>query len=161
MRKQLVNVLGRVCLLVLISVVFAGVSAMGQAFPSRLRVNIPFDFTVGDRQLPSGTYSFNRAQPTNRDLVLQVKRLDGDFNTFSVTVPVLSLETQNKGSIVFHRYGDQYFLYQLWPAGENTGRAFTKSQGERQLEKKFHNIVNMVDKNRKTVEIVTLAAESR
>jgi len=44
------------------------------------------------------------------------------------------LDLTDNGKLVFHRYGDQYFLYQVWPAGTSTGRQFLKSRSERDAQ---------------------------
>ncbi len=37
--------------------------------------------------------------------------------------------------LVFRRYGDQYFLFQVWPAASTTGRTLSESRGEREIER--------------------------
>ena len=46
--------------LTLASLIGLGVSAVGQEKPEVV-VNVPFDFVVGDRTLPAGKYTVNRA----------------------------------------------------------------------------------------------------
>jgi hypothetical protein len=36
----------------------------------------------------------------------------------------------SQGKLVFHRYGDEYFLSQIWQAGVNAGRELPKSRRE-------------------------------
>src|SRR5207244_6047829 len=35
--------------------------------------------------------------------------------------------------LVFHRYGNRYFLYQIWVRGENRGRELPQTRLEREL----------------------------
>jgi hypothetical protein len=39
-----------------------------------------------------------------------------------------------KGKLVFQRYGDQYFLREVWAANSNTGQKCVKSKLEREVE---------------------------
>ena len=59
-------------------------------------------------------------------------------NIFSSTIAVQTLEPNRHGKLVFHRYGDQWFLFQIWPAGINTGREITSSRLEREIERNAH-----------------------
>jgi hypothetical protein len=66
-------------------------------------------------------------------------------------MPVRASETQEEAKLVFHKYGEQYFLSQVWEAGESAGRALIKSKSERALERKTEKIAM-------TRETVTLIA---
>jgi hypothetical protein len=39
--------------------------------------------------------------------------------------------------LVFNRHGDQYFLSQIWEAGDSAGRELMTSREERQLEREL------------------------
>ena len=61
----------------------------------------------------------------------------------------------DKGKLVFHRYGDQYFLSEVWPAGATTGRVIAKSRAESELEKKAkQSTVSQKLKRNETVSVV-------
>ena len=122
-------------LLAVILVIAAGAPAKAQSLGTKLTVNIPFDFTVTDKKLPAGKYTIGRAQQANGDLVIQISRVDGDESVARLTIPVITRDPANEGLLVFHQYEDQYFLYEIWPAGGHTGRALPKSRTERELEK--------------------------
>ena len=59
---------------------------------------------------------------------------------------------------VFHRYGDHYFLVQVWPAGATTGRAIPKSRQELEIER--HGLARTVRDGSNSVEIVSVAVAS-
>jgi hypothetical protein len=44
-----------------------------------------------------------------------------------------------EGVLVFHQYGDEYFLTEIWPAGGQTGRALPKSRAERELQRQSND----------------------
>jgi hypothetical protein len=48
----------------------------------------------------------------------------------------MAVKPMRIGSLVFHRYGDEYFLSEIWPAGSSTGRGLPKSRAERELKRK-------------------------
>jgi hypothetical protein len=57
----------------------------------------------------------------------------GRAKAMRMSMPVLTRDATSKAKLVFHRYGGQYFLYQIWPAGATTGRQFLKSHSEREI----------------------------
>ena len=104
-----------------------------RAQETKVRANIPFDFIVGDRAYPAGQYSLN-SLPDN-DAVI---RIDGDPEV--QTVHLLSNSCQSvrpskETKLVFRRMGENYFLHQVWLAGNVDGREFRKSRTEVLLAK--------------------------
>jgi hypothetical protein len=73
-----------------------------------VRANVPFDFTVGDKLLPAGTYSIKEQSEhviliQNRDKhISAVSLVNGDSN-----------RSPEGGKLKFHRYGGQYFLTEI------------------------------------------------
>jgi hypothetical protein len=110
------------------------VSAGAQSKRSSI-TNIPFDFVVGGKILPAGDYTI---EPNRRDSenVWLIKPKDGGTSAFVITNPVRATETQETTKLVFHKYGDQYFLSQIWTAGGNSGRELSMPRRERLLAKK-------------------------
>ena len=132
MKKQFTQALTRIGFLMITAMVIAVGSAQGQSLASKIKANIPFDFIVADKKLPAGEYSIGRAQAGPGDTIILISSTDQPANVFSLTHAVQSREPMDKGTLVFHRYGDQYFLFQVWPAGANTGRVLPKSRRERE-----------------------------
>ena len=153
--KKFVNASTKIGILVLISIAALSASAKAQTLGNRFKANIPFDFTVASKKFAAGHYSIARANQTNGDLVLEISSLDEHSTANSFTSPVETLTAREKSVLIFHRYGDEYFLAQVWAAGATTGRAFTKSGRERQLE--HEQRVAATDKKAPMVETVTLA----
>src|SRR5215471_2950437 len=113
MWKQLVNVLTRIGLLTLVPMLIGVGSAQAQSFEHKIQVDIPFDFIVGSKRLPAGEYSVGRAQSHSDDSVLAISSSDRSTNILSSTFAVQSPEQNSHGKLIFHRYGDQYFLFQI------------------------------------------------
>jgi hypothetical protein len=94
--------------------------------------NIPFAFTVGNKMLPSGEYRVEKW--IKGDSALLIQRTDGGAATFAGSIATDSNEPQTKTKLVFHRYGDQYFLSQVWVEGSSRGRQIPKSKQEKEQE---------------------------
>ena len=152
MKIQIVNVLTKVTLLGAMLLVTSVASAQGQSLANRITANIPFDFSVGEKKLPAGKYSISRVNQTIGDAVLSVLDDDGHAKTIRLSNPTQRLSPNSKATLVFHRYGDQYFLFQVWPAGATTGRQFPKSRSEREIQR---NLAGNLSEG-KMVESVTI-----
>ena len=127
-------------LLAVIALISAGAPAKAQSLQYKLTANIPFDFTVTDKKLPAGKYSVSRAQLGNGDLVIQIVSENGRENVSRLTIPVVTRDPAKEGLLVFHQYGDEYFLFEIWPAGGQTGRALPRSRTERELERRSEDV---------------------
>jgi hypothetical protein len=130
------NVVVKMGLLVVMMIIAASVSANAQTLQYRLTVNIPFDFSVAGEKLPAGKYWVKRAQQSDGDMVVQISSADGHSNVTKLTIPVSAKEPVKNGVLIFNRYGNEYFLSEIWPAGGVTGRELHKSRAERELARK-------------------------
>jgi len=110
------------------AVLLIGASALSAAEPPGLAVTatIPFEFRVGSSTMPAGQYSIQHAYPRGAVLFRQLR---GD-----AIAGVLSNSTGkeiegSRGKLVFRRYGDSYFLRQVWIPGR-VGAEFAPSKAE-------------------------------
>lgn len=133
MKKQIVRTLMMVGLVNVLAMVVMVGAAHGQSLGNKIRINIPFDFSVGDNKLPAGEYLVGRAQPSSGDTALLISSVNNLGDVYRLTSAAQSLEPKHVSTLIFHRYGDQYFLFQVWPAGATVGREIPKSRGEREL----------------------------
>ena len=150
--KKFVTASTKIGMLVLLSVAALAASAKAQSGDG-LRANIPFDFTVAGKSFAAGHYSITRVSQTSGDLVLEVNSLDENSRALPITSRLQTLKPRDQSVLIFHRYGDEYFLAQLWAAGSTTGRAFAKSRRERQLQQQR---VGATDRKAVTGETVAL-----
>jgi hypothetical protein len=104
-----------------------------------MMVKVPFDFVVGNSTLPAGEYSVKISE-TNNALLL-VNRTDSTASVIITTNPAEAREIQTDSKLVFNRYGDRYFLSQVWSAGFSHGRQLRKSTREKESAQsaKFEN----------------------
>ena len=95
-----------------------------------LVVNIPFDFVAGNTHLPAGEYTLKISEPMH-SLIL-ISRKDTTMSAFINTNPAVSSAPQTKSKLIFNRYGDRYFLAQVWEQGYAQGRQLLKSPREKE-----------------------------
>jgi hypothetical protein len=100
---------------ILLGFAVAGVNAQ---VPSRVEVNIPFEFAAGKTTLPAGIYSIKRMSGNN----VTLRSKDGHSSVI-LNAPVTDSSSDPNAveRIVFEKYGDQYALAQIWLTA-NTGR---------------------------------------
>ena len=113
--------------------VVAFVPAQAQLPGVPIRVTIPFDFNVRGKTLPSGKYEIRRIGDEPDGLL--VYNLTNHQHAVFESEPVETSRTPRRGEVVFHEYGDTYFLAQIWTGGEEMGRELIPSRDEKRLER--------------------------
>jgi len=103
-----------------------------------LLVNIPFAFTAGKMTLPAGQYRIQKAADTSSALLIQ--RTDRTAAGLVISRPVdTNWKQAGQSKAVFHRYGERYFLSQVWRAGNSRGRQLPESAKEKEQALAAHN----------------------
>jgi type V secretory pathway adhesin AidA len=105
----------------------------GSAFAQTVHVrgNIPFNFAVGNKTLPAGTYDIRSIESgTGKILVLQAR--DSNTSMMLNSNAAENFKPADKTKLVFNQYGNRYFLSQIWVAGETRGRQLPKSSREKE-----------------------------
>ena len=154
------NVIKRLTMLSLVSMfsLCAAVASANAQLSIPVRAKIPFDFSVGDKKLPAGEYTFSRLSGFSDNKVISVSGADASAHVFQSTFAAEVLTPKDKSTLVFHKYGDQYFLEQIWLGGEQAGSQVPESRSERTIERQLAQTQqsNMSGKLMKseTVEIV-------
>ena len=97
-------------------------------------IHIPFNFSVGEKAFPAGKYVIERNRKSS-DTVWVIRRKDNVGKAMILTRPVRANDTQQETRLVFHQYGDLYFLAEFWTAGSQTGREVQTSDREKSLDK--------------------------
>ena len=108
-------------------------SALGQSDRQTI-IHIPFNFSVGEKAFPAGKYVIERNRKDS-DTVWVFKRKDNAGKAMILTKPVRANDVQQETRLVFHQYGDLYFLAEFWTAGSQTGREIQVSDREKALDK--------------------------
>ena len=94
-----------------------------------LRAAIPFEFVVGKTTAPAGMYVFS-FQAADGKALMQLVGTDGSF---FVTSPERAYTSPQEAKLVFHRYGNQYFLSRIGTT--STSRDIPMSPKEREMKK--------------------------
>jgi hypothetical protein len=111
---------------------FAPVSfpAHAQTAGHNMTVNIPFGFEMGNKHFEPGHY-------TVRTPARGVVEIQGHSTTaLTLTIEGQSIKPTKTAKLVFDRYGDHYFLRQLWFNAEETSYAeCPESKSEKQAKR--------------------------
>ena len=120
--------------------IFLGLAVMtahAQA-PSKVEVNIPFEFSAGKTRLPAGVYSIKRLAGNN----VALRSEDGKSSAI-LNAPVTNNSSDPNAveRLVFERYGDQYALSQIWLTADTGRQIWTNKKGQRseRIEIAFRN----------------------
>ena len=107
----------------------AAMSGPAAAQAQSVTANIPFSFSANDQKVPAGIYrislqaprylSFVATQSTRKQYLMLVQ-------------PTGEQNSQDGGSLMFRRYGDSNYLYQVWMPGQGAGRQFVRSRAEQE-----------------------------
>jgi hypothetical protein len=96
---------------------------------------IPFDFQVGDTKFTAGEY---RANLMYTGGIVQLRSSNGPSTAFCATVNVGGNESQSK--LVFHKYGERYFLAEVWFEREQHGHKVMESKREKEIRAILHDV---------------------
>jgi hypothetical protein len=99
---------------------------------SRVLVNIPFDFSVGNTPLKAGSYSVQEL----RSGILVFSGNDGQDHQFALTVPDQSANQDHQPKLVFTRYGNETFLNKVFLSASDDYRQLLPSGREKKLIQK-------------------------
>jgi hypothetical protein len=94
--------------------------------PSKVEVNIPFEFSAGKTTLPAGIYSIKRMSGNNVTL-----RSEDRHSSVILNAPVTNSSSDPNAveRIVFDRYGDQFALAQIWLTADSGRQVWTNKKG--------------------------------
>jgi hypothetical protein len=101
---------------------------------NRIKVTIPFNFTAGGAKLKAGNYIVERLSMEQ----LAFASVDGKTKAF-VLAPLALQRPRNlvREKLVFLRYGDRYFLSEVWISRGTDGNGLHPSGAERGLAKEL------------------------
>jgi len=93
-----------------------------------VRANVPFDFTVGNKLFPAGTYTIKEQS----DHVIIITNYNKPIAALSL-VNGNSNRSPNGGKLKFHRYGSQYFLSEILCEQANMNLQVPTSKTEQRI----------------------------
>jgi hypothetical protein len=125
----------RVAIALSVVSILAMALAYGQSQAAMARLDIPFKFRVGKKEMPAGKYEFAKQGAQQSSLLL--RNIDTSKATF---VPVverlaeLSPLEKHKARVVFDTVGGERFLSEFWPADNEDGYLIGVTKGEEKHE---------------------------
>jgi len=117
--------------LLLIAVIGSAALTTKAQSTNGVRANVPFEFNVGDKTLPAGKITAREMSATSGALVIS------NTDKAQSAIRLAHAAYSNKADqckLVFHRYGNRYFLAQVWIPGYDALQ-FNKTKSERALER--------------------------
>jgi hypothetical protein len=96
-----------------------------------LKADIPFAFQVGDTSMPAGEYSV-QCLPEPHESIQLIRGTNSSAGVFTPTLSVEAKHGKSEPELVFHKYGNTYFLSEIWTR-EALGRKLSMSRREKEL----------------------------
>lgn len=96
----------------------------------RIVTQVPFKFMVGAVEMPAGDYTVQLAD--RKAFAVLIANHDAKLSTFALAVPSEDTKTPS-AALVFHKYGDRYFLAELKVGDSRTAYAFRPGKLEKEL----------------------------
>jgi hypothetical protein len=126
MARQILKRLTMLMLLLTIALVTAVATASGQS-QHRVNASVPFEFIVGDKTLAAADYRIDTVGEA-----LAIRNADAKNSVIRLANTIAPKERKS-ARLVFHRYGNTYFLSEVWEGGDRIGRRLVESRQERAM----------------------------
>jgi hypothetical protein len=119
---------GRLLTTIGLSAVLGGSLMQAQPKPAG-KADIPFAFHVRDSALPAGSYTVQKIGTAG---MVEIRNNDTGQAILALAPPKRSGNTADS-KLVFHKYGDRYFLSELWLAGAGAVDCVSMGKLEREV----------------------------
>ncbi len=123
MKSNIYGALAMLALALIVSVPFVQAQ-------SQVKANVPFAFSLQDQSMPAGNYKIMELN----DRVLEVRNLDSQHGQLLAKQMSVQSSRIQSPKLVFHKYGDQYFLSEIWDGESDSGIAFAESKREKEVQ---------------------------
>jgi hypothetical protein len=115
--------------------------AIGAATPSfaqsslPIKADIPFAFQVNGTTMPAGTYLFRQENGS----IMRLSGYDTHAQALAMALPENGTDPAKISKITFNKYGDHYFLHNVWVAGSTTSYRCTTTRQEKNIVRELRN----------------------
>ena len=106
-------------------------TAAASAQTVHMKATVPFNFIAVGTTLPAGEYEIQSTGAEDKVLVIRNRNSSQAVLVFSNSAEALNASSSTK--LVFHRYGNRYFLSELWVEGDRLGHQVTPSSQETEV----------------------------
>lgn len=113
----------------IVGVLLSAASVYGQT----VKADIPFAFQAANQTLPAGQYEVSTRNAVPSTVI--VRNRESKQALAALVSKAQSQRTPDVSKFIFRRYGDQYFLAQIFIAGRTEGTELIKTKAERRLIK--------------------------
>ncbi|MBZ5616742.1 MAG: hypothetical protein LAO23_22280 [Acidobacteriia bacterium] len=127
MKTRMIHLAALVVLILMIPAVLQAQMPIRQPL---FRVSVPFAFVAGGVHLPAGDYSVYH--PGDPYLVV-IEKDDGRARAMAYVHPSATKSDEASTKLVFNKYGDQYFLSQVWTEPDQEVHHCFRCQAEQAL----------------------------
>lgn len=129
--------------LLVLTVALCVVAAQAQS-TVMLKGTVPFNFIAGDQSLPSGDYSV-----TALDQEIECWFDQNGRGLFMLrTIPMGKQDNVSSTKLVFHRYGNDYYLAEIWSAGVSHEVQASRSQKRLAKTQKYEIVAVLMPPHR-------------
>lgn len=121
-----------------ITVAFLGLllsPALAPVYAETMKFDVPFGFVAGQATLPAGEYQLSRNEPVQGAVRLVSSK--GSSAAICLTHGIQSSRPSGTAKLIFNRYGNLYFLSQVWSQGDDRGQVLPPSKAEREIARSF------------------------
>ena len=140
-------------MIVLAIVLVSAVASANAQSARKVSANIPFDFVVGDQTLAAGEYSLKATTAPSNGLMIQD---ENGKSSMRLTNSIEPRQNRRESRLVFHRYGQRYFLAEVWTGAGEVGRNLLKSRHEKAIEREEASIAKNANGRYEIVEVAAV-----
>jgi hypothetical protein len=156
MKREVVKGITMVTMIVAIALAMAVVSANAQSSRTVIS-NVPFEFVVGDTILPAGEYRIGRTVGN----ALTIQTPDASGSATRLTNDIQPRKDREQARLIFRRYGQYFFLAEVWTGPDSMGWQVLKSRQERAIERENSSLAPKTEQAECGYEIVQVVAVLR
>jgi hypothetical protein len=158
MKKELLKGFTMLMALVVLALATAVASANAQS-SAKIVADIPFEFSIGYKAMPAGEYSVKTVSGAGNAVMIQ--SADGKRAAVRLSAETDRTKNNTHARLVFHRYGERYFLAEVWNGVDRSGRQLLKSQEESAIERELASISAKSEAAKNVYETVEVLATLR
>ena len=100
----------------------------------QLDVNIPFQFHAGNAKFPAGKYVVQVLDDSDQT-VMEIRSANDSTSALLEVRETRANATPAKSELIFNKYGNRYFLSELFDEGNSTGSKVAESRYEKRISK--------------------------
>ncbi len=118
--------------LLVMTVAVLGLSSAFAQQRDTFKADVPFAFRMANVVLPAGEYTISQNTLTG---VVYLLNPQGKASAGAITHAIAPNVSGKASKLVFHKYGDNYFLAEVWASNVYTGWQLRKTDAEREFAK--------------------------